>query len=84
VTGVRFCDGEEIPADLVVMAVGISRECRAGAQAGFIASAASSSPTHADYDGRIYAVGECVQIVARPTARRSLVDQAKVCANHLA
>ena len=34
VTGVRFADGSELPADLVVMAVGIRPEFRAGQEGG--------------------------------------------------
>ena len=46
VTAVRFDDGTEIPADLVVMAVGIRPNVElAQARRAFIASAASSSPT---------------------------------------
>jgi len=46
------------------------------ARPGLLASVSSSSPTHADLHGRIYAVGECVQHRRQTKARRSLVDQA--------
>ncbi|TDR73322.1 nitrite reductase large subunit NirB [Paludibacterium purpuratum] len=86
VAGVRFQDGEEIAAELVVMAVGI-RPNTALAQAaglhcdrGIVVSDALQT-----FDPRIYAVGECVShrgvaygLVA------PLFEQAKVCANHLA
>ncbi|MGB9093986.1 MAG: FAD-dependent oxidoreductase, partial [Gallionella sp.] len=86
VTGLRFKDGEEIPADLVVMAAGIRPNI----------ALAKSALIHCDrgivvndtmqtYDPKIYAVGECVQhrglcygLVA------PLFEQAKVAANHLA
>ena len=45
VTGVRFADGSEIAADLVVMAVGIRPKMGLARKPGCIASAASSSPT---------------------------------------
>jgi nitrite reductase (NADH) large subunit len=86
VTGVRFKNGTEIPADLVVMAVGIrpnielAKSARLHCERGIIVN-----DTLQTYDPRIYAVGECVQhrgnlfgLVA------PLFEQAKVCANHLA
>jgi nitrite reductase (NADH) large subunit len=86
VQAIRFKDGSEIPADLVVMAVGIRPNT----------ALAESANIHCDrgivvndtmqtYDPAIYAVGECVShrgiaygLVA------PLFDMAKVCANHLA
>ena len=86
VQAVRFDDGREIPADLVVMAVGIkpnidlARESRIHCERGIIVS-----DTMQTYDPNIYAVGECVQ---HRTVCYGLVaplfEQAKVCANHLA
>ncbi len=86
VSGVRFKNGEEIPADLVVMAVGIrpnielAKKCGLYSERGIVVN-----DTLQTYDPRIYAVGECVQhrnklygLVA------PLFEQAKVCANHLA
>jgi nitrite reductase (NADH) large subunit len=86
VCAVRFNDGEEIPADLVVMAVGIrpntelAESARLQCNRGIIVN-----DTMQTYDPRIYAVGECVShrgiaygLVA------PLFEQAKVCANHLA
>jgi len=86
VCAVKFKDGESVPADLVVMAVGIrpntvlaesaSIQCNRGIVV---------NDTMQTYDPRIYAVGECVNhrgiaygLVA------PLYEQAKVCANHLA
>jgi nitrite reductase (NADH) large subunit len=86
VRGVKFADGTEVPADLVVMAVGI-RPNAALAKASGIASERGVlvNDTMQTYDPRIYAVGECVQhrgscygLVA------PLFEQAKVVANHLA
>ncbi|MET0029054.1 MAG: nitrite reductase large subunit NirB [Candidatus Thiodiazotropha sp.] len=86
VTGVRFKDGSEIPADLVVMAVGIRPSMALAQSAGLHCERGIVvNDTLQTFDPRIYAVGECVQhrnncygLVA------PLFDQAKVCANHLA
>ena len=86
VSAVRFKDGLEIPADLVVMAAGIrpntalAESARLYCNRGIVVN-----DTMQTYDPRIYAVGECVAhrgiaygLVA------PLFEQAKVCANHLA
>ena len=86
VTAVRFKDGSEIPADLVVMAVGIRPNTELAEAAGLYCNRGIVvSDTMQTYDPRIYAVGECVAhrgiaygLVA------PLFDMAKVCANHLA
>ncbi len=86
VTGVRFKDGSEIPADLVVMAVGIRPNVDLAKSAGIHCERGILvSDTLQTFDPRIYAVGECVQhrkqlfgLVA------PLFEQARVCANHLA
>jgi hypothetical protein len=86
VTGVRFADGEEIPADLVVMAVGIRPNIELARKAGLHCERGIVvSDTMQTYDGRIYAVGECVQHRRQTYGLVApLFDQAKVCANHLA
>lgn len=86
VAGVRFSDGEQVAAQLVVMAVGIrpntalAESCGLHCERGIVVSDALQT-----YDPRVYAVGECVShrgvaygLVA------PLFEQAKVCANHLA
>jgi nitrite reductase (NADH) large subunit len=86
VRAVRFKDGEEIPADLVVMAVGIRPNTSWRNHAGLHCHRGIVvNDTMQTYDPRIYAVGECVShrgiaygLVA------PLFEQAKVCANHLA
>ena len=82
----RFKDGSEIDADLVVMAVGIRPNIEL----------ASSADIHCDrgivvddtmqtFDPRIYAVGECVQHRSQTFGLVApLFEQAKVCSNHLA
>lgn len=86
VAGVRFNDGSEVPADLVVMAAGIRPNTTLAESAGLHCSRGIIvNDTLQTYDPRIYAVGECVShrgvaygLVA------PLFEQAKVCANHLA
>ncbi|WP_287880567.1 nitrite reductase large subunit NirB [Aquitalea sp.] len=86
VAGVRFSDGQQVDAQLVVMAVGIrpntalAESCGLHCERGIVVSDALQT-----YDPRVYAVGECVShrgvaygLVA------PLFEQAKVCANHLA
>ena len=85
VKALRTKDGEEIPADLVVMAAGIqpntalAREAGIHCERGIIVNDYMMT-----FDPRIYAVGECVQhrgvcygLVA------PLYEQARVLANHL-
>ncbi|WP_433706553.1 nitrite reductase large subunit NirB [Paraburkholderia sacchari] len=86
VAGVRFNDGSEIPADLVVMAAGIRPNTTLAESAGLHCNRGIIvNDTLQTFDPRIYAVGECVShrgvaygLVA------PLFEQAKVCANHLA
>ena len=86
VEGVRFKDGTEIAADLVVMAVGIRPNIELAVQCGLHSERGIVvNDTMQTFDPRIYAVGECVQhrgvtygLVA------PLFEQARVCANHLA
>ncbi len=83
---VSFSDGDEIPADLVVMAVGIKPNDDLAKSAGIHCTRGIVvSDTMQTYDPRIYAVGECAShrgvaygLVA------PLFEMAKVCANHLA
>ncbi len=86
VTGVLFDDGTELPADLVVMAVGIRPNIELAQAAGLRCErGVMVNDTMQTFDPSIYAVGECVQhrnstygLVA------PLFDQARVCATHLA
>jgi nitrite reductase (NADH) large subunit len=86
VCAVKFKDGESVPADLVVMAVGIRPNTALAESAGLHCNrGVVVNDTMQTYDPRIYAVGECVShrgiaygLVA------PLFEQAKVCANHLA
>ena len=86
VTAVRFKSGQTVPADLVVMAVGIRPNTALAEAAGIHCNRGIVvSDALQTYDPRVYAVGECVNhrgvaygLVA------PLFEQAKVCANHLA
>lgn len=86
VRGVRFKDGNEIPADLVVMAVGIRPNLELAKNSGLHCDrGVVVSDTLQTYDPRIYAVGECVQHRNQTFGLVApLFDMAKVCANHLA
>lgn len=86
VAAVRFKDGSEIPADLVVMAAGIRPRTELAERAGLACDRGILvSDTLQTYDPKIYAIGECANhrgiaygLVA------PLYEQARVCANHLA
>ena len=86
VRGVRFADGSEIDADLVVMAVGIRPNVTLARAAGIHCERGIVvSDTMQTFDPRVYAVGECVQ--HRGTCYglvAPLFEQARVAANHLA
>lgn len=86
VAGVRFRDGIEIPADLVVMAAGVRPNITLARDSGLHCERAIVvDDTLQTYDPRVYAVGECVQ---HRSATFGLVapiwEQARVCAAHLA
>lgn len=86
VSAVRFSDGEQLPADLVVMAAGIRPNIELAQRAGLpCARGILVDDTLQSFDPRVYAVGECVShrgiaygLVA------PLFEQARVCASHLA
>ena len=86
VEGVRFKDGAEEPADLVVMAVGIRPNVELAKRAGLHCErGVVVSDTLQTFDPRIYAVGECVQHRGQCYGLVApLFEQAKVCANQLA
>ena len=86
VTGLRFADGSELEADLVVMAVGIRPNIELAQKAGlYCERGVVVNDTMQTYDPRIYAVGECVQHRGQTYGLVApLFEQAKVAANHLA
>jgi len=86
VAAIRFDDGRELAADLVVMAAGIRPNIDLAKAAGLRCDrGVLVNDTMQTFDPSIYAVGECVQhrnstygLVA------PLFEQANVCATHLA
>ena len=86
VSAVRFQDGSEIPADIVVMAVGIRPNIELAKKVGiYCERGIVVDDTMLTYDPRIYAVGECVQHRGQAYGLVApLFEQARVCANHLA
>jgi nitrite reductase (NADH) large subunit len=86
VSAVRFKDGNEIAADLVVMAAGVRPNIALAQEAGLHCERAIVvDDTLQTYDPRIYAVGECVQHRSSTFGLVAPIwDQAKVCGAHLA
>jgi nitrite reductase (NADH) large subunit len=87
VMAVRFKDGREIPADLVVMAAGIRPSTALAERTGLLCQrgVVVTDTLQTVTDPRIYAVGECA--AHRGVAYglvAPLFEQAKVCATHLA
>ena len=86
VGAVALADGTHLPAELVVMAVGIRPNIELAQQAGLHCERGIVvSDTMQSFDPRIYAVGECV--AHRGVAYglvEPLYEMAKVCATHLA
>lgn len=87
VKGLKFKDGSEIEADLIVMAVGIKPNIELAQSTGLYCERGIlvNDTLQTITDPKIYSVGECVQhrgiaygLVA------PLFEQGKVCANHLA
>jgi nitrite reductase (NADH) large subunit len=87
VRSVKFKDGTEVPADLVVMAVGIRPNTQLAESMGLHVNRGIvvNDTLQTTTDARIYAVGECAAhrgiaygLVA------PLFEQGKVCATHLA
>ncbi len=86
VTGVRFADGSELPADLVVMAAGVRPNIELARTAGLHCERGIVvDDTLQTFDPSVYAVGECVQHRSRTFGLVApLWEQARVCAIHLA
>ena len=91
VAAVRFKDGRQIPADLVVMAAGIRPNTALAESAGLLCAnprpggVVVTDTLQTVTDPRIYAVGECA--AHRGVAYglvAPLFEQGKVCATHLA
>ncbi|MGE3772275.1 MAG: nitrite reductase large subunit NirB [Gammaproteobacteria bacterium] len=86
VRAVALADGRELPATLVVMAVGIRPEISLAQAAGLqCRRGVLVDDTLLSYDPRIYAVGECAEHRGQTYGLVApLFEMAKVAANHLA
>jgi NAD(P)H-dependent nitrite reductase large subunit/NAD(P)H-dependent nitrite reductase small subunit len=86
VSAVRFEDGGEVAAELVVMATGVRPNIELANKAGLRCERGILvDDTLQTYDPSIYAVGECVQHRNRTFGLVApLWEQARVCAIHLA
>jgi nitrite reductase (NADH) large subunit len=86
VSGVRFADGSELPADLVVMAAGVRPNVELARAAGLRCERGIVvDDTLQTFDPSVYAVGECVEHRNRTFGLVApLWEQARVCAAHLA
>ncbi len=86
VTGVRLADGSELPADLVVMAVGVQPNIELARAAGLPCDRGLLvDDTMLTNDPAVYAIGECVQHRGRTFGLVApLLEQARVCATYLA
>jgi nitrite reductase (NADH) large subunit len=86
VTGIKFDNGDEVAADLVVMAVGVrpnielAKKAHLACDRGILVD-----DTLQSYDPAIYAVGECVQHRRQTFGLVApLWEQARICAQHIA
>lgn len=82
---VRFKDGTEVEADLVIMAIGVRPNIKLAQASGLQCDRGILvDDTLQTYTPNIYAVGECVQHRKKTFGLVApLFEQAKVCANHL-
>jgi NAD(P)H-dependent nitrite reductase small subunit len=86
VSGVGLADGSVLPADLVVMAVGVRPNIELGRAAGLPCDLGLIvDDTMLTNDPSIYAIGECVQHRGKTFGLVApLLEQARVCATYLA
>jgi len=86
VAAVHLADGQRLPADYVVQAVGIVPRAELAASAGLtVNQGIRVDDTLQTFDPAIYAIGECVEHRERTFGLVApLYEQASVCASHLA
>ena len=86
VAAVHLADGQRLPADYVVQAVGIVPRAELAARAGLtVNQGIRVDDTLQTFDPAIYAIGECVEHRQRTFGLVApLYEQASVCASHLA
>jgi nitrite reductase (NADH) large subunit len=85
-TGVKLADGREVPADLVVVAIGIRPEIGLARAAGLeVNRGIVVGDNLVTSDPDIFAIGECVEHRGQCFGLVAPIwDMAKVCAHHLA
>jgi nitrite reductase (NADH) large subunit len=86
VTGLKFSDGTELPADLVVIATGISPNSEIGVRSGLTVERAIvvDNQMRSPDDHDVYIVGECAQHRGNVYGLVApLWEQAKVLADHI-
>ena len=83
--GVRFSDGEELPADIVVLATGIRPNTEVGEKSGLLVRKGIVVNDYMETSaGDVYAVGECVEHRGRTFGLVApIMEQVKVCAHNL-
>ncbi|MCK0155399.1 FAD-dependent oxidoreductase [Alcanivorax sp. S6407] len=86
VAAVHLADGQRLPADYVIQAVGIVPRTELAFQAGLsVNQGVRVDDTLQTFDPAIYAIGECVEHRNRTFGLVApLYEQAAVCASHLA
>jgi nitrite reductase (NADH) large subunit len=83
--GVRFADGEELPADFVVIATGIRPNVEVGVNSGLLVRRGIVVNDYLETSaGDVYAVGECIEHRGRTFGLVApIMEQVKVCAHNL-
>ncbi len=83
--GVRFADGEEIPADFVVLATGIRPNTDVGRNSGLEVRRGIVVDDYLETSASgVYAVGECIEHRGRTYGLVApIMEQVKVCAHNL-
>ncbi len=83
--GVRFADGEELPADFVVIATGIRPNADVGKKSGLKVNKGIVVDDYMETSASdIYAVGECVEHRGKTFGLVApIMEQVKVCAHNL-
>lgn len=85
IQSIRFTDGSHLDCDLLVIAIGVKPNKALAQQAGlYCERGIVVNDTLQTYDPCVYAVGECIQHRGATFGLVApVIEQAKVCANHL-
>ncbi|NPA41024.1 MAG: FAD-dependent oxidoreductase [Aquificae bacterium] len=83
--GVRFADGEELPADFVVIATGIRPNAEVGIKSGLKVNRGIVVDDYMETSASdVYAVGECIEHRGKTFGLVApIMEQVKVCAHNL-